>query len=111
MKKFAFSFLCFAAIGMSASAQTQKGYTNFNDTVISIKEVTVIGYDQSKTRALKLDVPSRFLPIATSSLPSLILVERDVQDIQEAVKFIPGVRIKQLTELFNRFLHVVLIIP
>ena len=102
MKKLVFSFLCFAAMGMTASAQTQKGYTNFNDTVFSIKEVTVFGLDQSKTSALKLDVPTRFLPVATTTLPSQILLERDVNDIQEAVKFIPGVRIQTTYGAFQQ---------
>ncbi|MGP1435944.1 MAG: TonB-dependent receptor [Phocaeicola sp.] len=92
MKKLFVSVLSIM-MGLSASAQNdKKEYTNFNDTVLSINEVQVMGKDMSRSKALKLDVPKRYLPISTATLPSEVLTNRDITDIQSAVQFIPGVR-------------------
>ena len=80
-----------SALLLPSQAQLQnKKYTNFNDSIFSINEVVVSTNYRRKTDALKLDVPAKFIPISTNSITSGMLEKRNIRDIQEAARFLPG---------------------
>lgn len=78
----------------TANAQHKKQYTNFADTTFRIDEVIVSTKQQKKPEVFKLDVPAKFVPISTNQIPSKLLEERGIRDIQQAARFLPGVRIR-----------------
>ena len=88
--------LCAVLFGVlcTVQAQDQKGYTNFQDTTFHLDEVSITGAQQKKVSVMKLDVPASFLPVSTNSLPSKVLENRGIRNIQDAVRFLPGVRVQ-----------------
>lgn len=95
------ALLCAACV-IPTMAQNKKEYTNFNDTIFDIGEVVIITNQKKQAEVLKLDVPKNYLPISTATLPSEILVERGIQNIQDAVRFLPGVRIQTTYGAFQQ---------
>lgn len=92
-----------SAVFLSAQAQNQpKDYTNL-DSIFSIDEVVVSTNYKRKTEALKLDVPARFIPISTNSITAGMLEKRNIRDIQEAARFLPGVRFRTSYGAFTQF--------
>lgn len=87
---------------LAGTAAKQK-YTNFNDSIFSINEVVVATNYRRKTDALKLDVPAKFIPISTNSITSGMLEKRNIRDIQEAARFLPGVRFRTSYGAFTQF--------
>lgn len=77
---------------VTVTAQEKKTYTNFQDTVFNINEVEIIAQQKKDINVTKLAVPAAYLPITTNTLPSQVLVNRGIQNIQDAVRFLPGVR-------------------
>lgn len=75
-----------------AQAQHKTEYTNFADTTFSIQEVVVQTAQQKQTEVLKLNVPMKFLPVSVNKVSASSLEIRGIRDIQEAVRFMPGVR-------------------
>ena len=96
MKRIILAALGSALLLPSQAQQKNKEYTNFNDSVFSINEVVVATNYRRKTDALKLDVPAKFIPISTNSITSGMLEKRNIRDIQEASRFLPGVRFHYL---------------
>lgn len=102
MKKMIISaILLVAGLGIADAQSQKKGNLNLSDTVFAIDEVEVTGY-QKRANVLKIDVPLKYMPMATTSLSNNLLVKRDIHDIQEAVKFIPGVRIQTTYGAFQQ---------
>lgn len=98
------SLIIGAALLLPAQAQQKnKDYTNFSDSVFSINEVVVATHYRRKTEALKLDVPAKFVPISTNSITSGMLEKRNIRDIQEASRFLPGVRFRTSYGSFTQF--------
>ena len=95
-----------SALLLPSQAQLQnKKYTNFNDSIFSINEVVVATNYRRKTDALKLDVPAKFIPISTNSITSEMLEKRNIRDIQEAARFLPGVRFRTSYSSLYAVLH------
>lgn len=92
MREIVSILLCVACTMPALAQHHKKEYTNFNDTILSIGEVIISTNHKEKAKVLKLDVPASYIPIATNTLPSKIWVERGIQNIQEAARFLPGVR-------------------
>ena len=68
-----------------------------------VDEVVVATNYRRKTDALKLDVPAKFIPISTNSITSGMLEKRNIRDIQEASRFLPGVRFRTSYGAFTQF--------
>ena len=64
------------------------------DTALVIDEVEVIS-NSRKASALKIDVPAKYMPVSTNTIPSQTLQHRNITDIQTASRYLPGVRIRQ----------------
>ena len=73
-------------------AQHKKEYTNFADTTFNIQEVVATAARKPRPQITKLDVPMKYLPISINSITASSLELRGIRNIQDAVRFMPGVR-------------------
>ncbi len=73
---------------------SQNKYTNFSDTIIHINEVTVSTKQKTKMNFLRLDAPVKFMPVSTNFVSKKLIEQRGIQDVQDAAKYLPGVRIQ-----------------
>lgn len=94
MKK-ALTILPLAALCVQTiQAQHKKEYTNFTDTTFSIEEVVVQTAKRNVPQVMKLNVPMKYLPVSLNRISGASLELRGIRDIQEAVRFMPGVRMQ-----------------
>lgn len=77
-----------------AQAQEKKMYTNFADTTFNLQEVVVHTNRKARPQVTKLDVPMKFLPLSVNSLEAGSLELRGIRNIQDASRFMPGIRIQ-----------------
>lgn len=93
MKKM-FTILPLAALCLgNMQAQEKQEYTNSADTTLNLQEVVATAARKSRPHITKLDVPLNYLPISVNSISSSSLELRGIRNIQDAVRFMPGVRI------------------
>lgn len=96
------TLLCATCMLPVMAQHHKKEYTNFNDTILSMDEVVISTNYKKKADVLKLDVPANYIPIATNTLPSKILIERGIQNIQDAARFLPSVRFQTSYGVFQQ---------
>ena len=87
MKKLFFCAV-FTTVLVNSFAQNK----SITDSIHSIKEVEILSSSQKKVGIGKLDVPSLYLPMSFSTVSSKDLDIRGITNIEDAVKFLPGVR-------------------
>ncbi len=75
-------------------AQNKKEYTNFADTTFTIQEVVTTAARKPRPHITKLDVPVKYLPISINNISAGSLELRGIRNIQEAIRFMPGVRMQ-----------------
>lgn len=75
-------------------AQEKKGYTNFADTTFNLQEVVATAHYKARPQITKLDVPMSYLPISVSNIQASSLELRGIRNMEEAVRFMPGIRIQ-----------------
>lgn len=83
-----------ACLSISFLQAQEKGYTNFSDTTFNIQEVVATAHYKARPHITKLDVPMTYLPISVNSIQASSLELRGIRDIQEAARFMPGIRIQ-----------------
>lgn len=83
-----------ASMALIAQAQEKKTYTNFADTTFNLQEVVVHTNRKARPQVTKLDVPMKYLPLSVNSLEAGSLEIRSIRNIQEATRFMPGIRIQ-----------------
>ena len=83
-----------ASMALIAQAQEKKTYTNFADTTFNLQEVVVHTNRKTRPQVTKLDVPMKYLPLSVNSLEAGSLEIRGIRNIQEATRFMPGIRIQ-----------------
>lgn len=93
MKK-VLTILPLLSCAITLSAQEKKEYTNFNDTTFNIQEVVVNSIRKPRPQISKLEVPSKYLPLSINALEAGSLEIRGIRNIQDAVRFMPGIRIQ-----------------
>lgn len=89
MKKIVFSAIALIAAGVM-SAQNK----SMVDTVYSISEVEVVDFSRKKVDIGKLDVPLEYLPMTVNTVSFKDLEIRGITNMEDAVKFLPGVRMQ-----------------
>ena len=99
MKKNIVLTLTLIAVSSQAFAQTKK-----NDREISLEGVEVVANTpKQKNRSVnRLDVPLKLMPMSVSTLKTEKLEIRGIQTMEEATRFIPGVRINTMYGSFQR---------
>ena len=83
-----------ACLSISFLQAQEKGYTNFADTTFNIQEVVATAHYKARPQITKLDVPMTYLPISVNSIQASSLELRGIRDMQEAARFMPGIRIQ-----------------
>lgn len=87
MKKIIFVIISLV-VTISGFAQNK----NMTDTVFSIDEVRVVASARKKAEVGKLNVPLQFLPMSVNTVSAKTLEIRGITNIEDAVKFLPNVR-------------------
>lgn len=95
------SFALFAVI--SSKAQDKKNYTNFSDTTFNLNEVVIESRQDKKVDISKLGVPVKFLPISTNTVSTTTLETRGIVNLQDAIKFLPGTRMRTTYGAYQQF--------
>ena len=83
-----------ACLSISFLQAQEKDYTNFADTTFNIQEVVATAHYKARPQITKLDVPMTYLPISVNSIQASSLELRGIRDMQEAARFMPGIRIQ-----------------
>ena len=83
-----------ACLSISFLQAQEKDYTNFADTTFNIQEVVATAHYKARPHITKLDVPMTYLPISVNSIQASSLELRGIRDMQEAARFMPGIRIQ-----------------
>lgn len=95
------SFVFFSVL--LSKAQQKNNYTNFSDTTFNLQEVTVETRQNKKVEIAKLGVPAKFLPISTNTVSAVTLEKRGIVNLQDAVKFLPGTRMRTTYGAYQQF--------
>ena len=74
--------------------QPKREYTNFQDTTFQLSEISVTAKRPMQVEVMKLGVPAAYLPVTTNTLPSRLLANHGITNIQDAARFLPGVRVQ-----------------
>ncbi len=88
MKK---TILAVILMAVTGGLYAQKG--SMEDTTYVLQEASVQGFARKKAELVKLDVPMNYLPMSITTVSSQTLDIAGVTSIEEAVRFLPGVRI------------------
>lgn len=102
MKNFILTALCCLLI-IPAQAQQSNKRKGLTDSIYTIDEVVVTSKRKAKIDLLKLDVPTKYFPVSTNALTFGMLDKRNIRDIQEASRFLPGVHFRTSYGGFTQF--------
>lgn len=102
--RFKFITLSFVLASVfSSKAQQKTDYTNFSDTTFNLNEVVIESTQNKKVEILKLGVPVKYLPISTNTISASTLETRGIVNLQDAVKFLPGTRMRTTYGAYQQF--------
>lgn len=96
-------------------AQEKKTVSPAADTTYNLQEVVIQAAKKARPQITKLDVPMKYLPLSVNGIESKSLEIRGIRNIQDAVRFMPGIRIQTSYGAFQQisvrgFDHAVLMI-
>lgn len=96
-------------------AQEKKTVSPAADTTYNLQEVVIQTARKARPQITKLDVPMKYLPLSVNGIESKSLEIRGIRNIQDAVRFMPGIRIQTSYGAFQQisvrgFDHAVLMI-
>ena len=100
MKK---SFFIFGCLLLTAIASGQNPRKNITDTVFQLAPAEVRETIKKKVNFLNLAVPQKTLPITVTTLSSDVLERKNILNLEDAVRFLPGVTVKDQLGAFYRF--------
>ena len=89
-------FICgLAVVSANLCAQSQsEAQVNKDDSAIHIREVIIEARQMRRSQVSRLDVPAKDLPISMNSLSGQSLELRGIQNLQDATRFLPAVRMQ-----------------
>ena len=88
---------------LSLKAQEQSRYTNFADTIFDIDEIVVSAKQEKPVEISKLNVPLKFMPVSANTVSSQTFETRGITNLQDAVKFLPGTRMRTTYGAYQQF--------
>ena len=99
--------ICCVAASLTASAQTSNtntsnASTSNTDTDVTLDEVVVTA-EEVKVELLNMDVPLKNLPMTVTRLDGETLERKNITELDEAVRFLPGVTVYDQLGAFQRF--------
>lgn len=84
-----------AVVSANLCAQSQsEAQVNKDDSAIHIREVIIEARQMRRSQVSRLDVPAKDLPISMNSLSGQSLELRGIQNLQDATRFLPAVRMQ-----------------
>ncbi len=84
-----------AVVSANLCAQSQsEAQVNKDDSAIHIREVIIEARQMRRPQVSRLDVPAKDLPISMNSLSGQSLELRGIQNLQDATRFLPAVRMQ-----------------
>lgn len=81
------------------SGQQKKSIT---DTIFSLKQVDV-NAKIKRVNLLNINAPMKFVPMTVSTLPAEMLERKGIFDLEEAVRFLPGITVSDQLGAFQRY--------
>ena len=85
--------LPFVSLTWAVNAQENLLSTPATDTTYNLQEVVVETARKARPQITKLDVPMKYMPLSVSGIEAQSLELRGIRNIQDAVRFMPGIRI------------------
>ncbi|HJD91979.1 TonB-dependent receptor [Bacteroides coprosuis] len=92
--------LCLLATCSGATYAQQKSLT---DSIFKMHEIEVCADKYVVPKINKLPVPLQFMPITVNSISGELLENRNIVDLNEAVKFLPSTRLRTTYGGFTQF--------
>lgn len=92
MKSYILSILSLLITINSIIAQGDKSIQQKSDTLRQLNEIIFLD-KKSNLKLLKIDVPLKYFPISSNSIEKTVLEKNQINDIKNASKFLPGVRV------------------
>lgn len=93
-------FVCFGSL--LAEEKEKRKKKSITDSLFRLEEVSVI-QKRKKIDLLGLNVPLRLVPMTVTRLSSAVLDRKGITEWDEAVQFLPGVRMTNQGGAFKRF--------
>ncbi len=99
----------------SIQAQDKNTFSESADTTYNIQEIVKIASRKPMPHITKLNVPIKYLPISVNSINAKSLELRGIRNIEDAVRFMPGVRMQTSYGAFQQltvrgFQHAVMMV-
>lgn len=98
--KYLYVIISFLGIFALTSRAQEKTMT---DTVHNIKEIEIVARIQAKNKISKLNVPTQYMPITINAVDGKVLDIRGINSIPDAVKLLPGTRIRTTYGAYQQF--------
>ena len=103
MKTNKYLFLLFIACLFATLCQGQNTRKSITDSIFQLDPANVLEHINKKVNLLGLDVPLRALPLTVTTLSSETLERKNIYELQDAVRFLPGVTVRDQLGAFYRF--------
>lgn len=76
---------------------------NITDSIHTINEVEVVASKKKKVELLNMDVPLKYVPITVTKLEGVTLERKNIVNLEDAVRFLPGVTVTDQLGAFQRY--------
>ena len=96
------SILIITLLLMIGSAFGQYHRKSITDTIFQLDPAEVRENIKKKVNLLGLDVPLKILPMTVTSLSSEVLERKNILNLEDAVRFLPGVNVQDQLGAFYR---------
>lgn len=96
--------LCVCIGSLFAEDKDKRKKKSITDTIFQIDEVNVVKTKKTnRVQLLNLNVPLRYVPLTVTSLPGAVLERKGIVNLEDAVRFLPGVTISNQLGPFKAF--------
>lgn len=100
MKRFILCIVMLAGIVIMTFGQGRKSIT---DTIFQLEQADVKETIKKRLNLLNLDVPLKTLPLTVTRLSSEVLERKNILNLEDAARFLPGVTVRDQLGAFYRF--------
>ncbi len=76
---------------------------NMTDSIVALSDVEIVATPKKKVDLIGLDVPLNYLPITVTKLNSVTLERKNIVNLEDAVRFLPGVTVTDQLGAFQRY--------
>lgn len=96
--------LCIIAINcIVASFFISAQERSITDSIFRINEVEVVANKKKQVELLNMDVPLRYLPMTVTKLDGNVIERKNITNLEDAVRFLPGVTVTDQLGAFQRY--------